>query len=110
MIGHLMPMKIRKEIYIMADENKVIEEQEFENINSVEVIEKKEGLLCRAKSTVKKAWNSKPGKVVKTIGLVAIGAVGALALSKGSSNADVIDPEDLNDILENSNDIEVAEF
>lgn len=73
--------------------------RDFEEID-VEV-GKKESFWDKTKSTASKAWNSKPAKVVKGIALVAVGAVGALALSHKSTDTDVIDPECLDDILAN---------
>lgn len=88
----------------MADE--IFLEDDFDQINVV--CEKDESLWDKTKATASKAWNSKPGKVIKGIGLVAVGAIGALALA-GRSHDDVIDEEGFNEII-SSDDVEVTEF
>ena len=39
----------------------------------------------KIKAGVKKVWNSKPAKVVKTVGLIGIGVIGGLCLGKAAS-------------------------
>lgn len=67
---------------------------------TTEQTEEKKGFFTKAKEGVKKAWNSKPAKVVKTVALVAggfgAGLLTANALDKknGSSEADSVDVEE----------------
>lgn len=76
-------MKETKEI--IDAEVEEVGTQETTEVTTVDAKEKGAEIGKKIKEGAKKAWNSKPAKVVKTVALIGVGVIGGLCLGKAAS-------------------------
>ena len=74
-----------KEKEIIDAEVNEVETQETTKVVTVDAKEKGAEIGKKIKEGAKKAWYSKPAKVVKTVALIGVGVIGGLCLGKAAS-------------------------